>query len=64
LPVSATRKPLLAREATATGPLTLALRAGSPSPELPAAPVPTTVVIVPVGEMRRTRSLPLSATMI
>jgi hypothetical protein len=45
----------------ARGPSNWAAVAGPPSPEKPATPVPATVVIVPVGSIRRMRSLPESA---
>ena len=43
------------------GPLSCAIVAGSPSPPAPGVPVPATVVMVPLGAMRRITWLPVSA---
>jgi hypothetical protein len=56
------RIPPLVSAATLTGAFSRAARAGSPSPANP-SPAPATVVTPPSGPMRRTRSLPVSATM-
>jgi hypothetical protein len=46
---------------TACGKLILADDAGPPSPELPSTPLPTKVLIAPLGETVRTRWLPVPA---
>ena len=55
LPRSAIRKPPSAVGSTSSGQFSRALVAGPPSPEYPAVPVPATVVICPLGEIRRIR---------
>src|SRR5262245_12546533 len=61
LPVSAITRPPSAVGPTAYGRLICAAVAGPPSPENPRVPVPATVVIVPLGDTRRIRELPVSA---
>src|SRR5262245_46499356 len=57
---SAIRKPPSGVVASPLAPLSCAAVAGPPSPALPCTPVPTTVVMIPLGDTRRTRWLPVS----
>src|SRR5262245_18527281 len=56
LPLSAMRNPPSALTATPNGRASWAAEAGPPSPRIPSVPSPATVVIVPPGDTRRTRS--------